>query len=304
MVPYTGLDRSKIPATQDSLIFEPAGLEGTLYGSRKLGPDNTQRLPTVAVGENPGEAFMSTGRAYAMFGSPEDPGEDPVTEEDAVTELSSDMRQTSISPPAATGEWAEEPPKETAEEAVEGAAEESPAPLKPRTELEFRSQGPRTVTDLSQDAQWAHFGPRRYLKATAPLVAHYVRAARMLRLKPANDKRAGEATSAGTADEKTGYEAWSAPGELDFPGLALWINALQETDGKFAGSTIPKMVDDREKRKNDLTAALQAKAPLALKRFDDSTLGDRNPPVPANYNPALPLLQKDLGALGIRTMEK
>lgn len=148
-VGFTGLDRSKIPATPDCLISEGKGLEMFLYAGRHLGQDGKPRLPTTEVGENFGPAFMSPGRAISMFSLPEGLDDD---------------RTSPFG---------------------EGATDERRS--LPRTEREFRDQdleNPPTISTLSEKQQWKKLGPKKYMKWTGLLADKYNQLANTEASKP------------------------------------------------------------------------------------------------------------------------
>jgi len=117
--PSTFLDRTRIPATPDSLVLDGQGLAATLFAGRSMRPQ--QHLPTDTVGEELEPARMSHGRALQMFGLPNDPGGDASPESDAsedeqVVVLVDHTARTSLEPPlvAEPAPTATEPPPPTA----------------------------------------------------------------------------------------------------------------------------------------------------------------------------------------------
>ncbi|KAK1070153.1 hypothetical protein LTR12_017537 [Friedmanniomyces endolithicus] len=96
--PFQGLNRTSIPATPDSLISEGLGFQMFLNYAK----DST-RLPKDALGQEPGGAVMSLGRAIRMF-----PLEEftvlsvAKSEAEVERDLPSDMANVSITAPEDT----------------------------------------------------------------------------------------------------------------------------------------------------------------------------------------------------------
>ncbi|GAB1726910.1 hypothetical protein NU195Hw_g2829t1 [Hortaea werneckii] len=272
---FEGLDRSKIPSTPDSLISEGDGLQLFLMAARTMGPriDDaaTPRLPTTAVGEHPKPSFMSTGRAFRMFGPPEDPGEDALPENDELAALSvalQDRNAVSSQPTSATAA---------------------------RTEREYREkdeQQSTTIPTLSEELQWKQFDRKKFMNRTEILAAHYNRLAVM---KKASKKKSIEAQ----ADEATtaaDTSSWPNVENPDFAGLTNWIAACQQADKKFGLETMPKWAEDRKQRQAVLQEKLAGEPP-----FDDQILGLGSP---AKFYSGEPILQTTLRKLGHRPLKK
>ena len=64
-LPYAGFDRTRIPATPDILIKDGTGFLTGMFAGKDVKP---KRTPLQALGDNPGPAYMSYGRALYVFG--------------------------------------------------------------------------------------------------------------------------------------------------------------------------------------------------------------------------------------------
>ncbi|KAK0254321.1 hypothetical protein B0A54_04453 [Friedmanniomyces endolithicus] len=93
--PFQRLDRTNIPATPDSLIREGLGFQMFLNYAKR-----STRLPKDALGQEPGGAVMSLGRAIRMF-PPEESTALSIAKSEANIErdLASDMANVSITAP-------------------------------------------------------------------------------------------------------------------------------------------------------------------------------------------------------------
>lgn len=131
------LDRSSIPATPDTLLGHPGGLQTflALGKGRKLGHRNPTRMP--GEGNETGPAVMSLGRATNMLGN------------------------LSLQP--------ESNPKK--------AASDRDASPEPRTELEYRSKsGDPVAADHTPEEQWALFkSGGAFLADVSRLARQYVK---------------------------------------------------------------------------------------------------------------------------------
>ncbi|KAI6800539.1 hypothetical protein KC361_g2354 [Hortaea werneckii] len=275
---FEGLDRSKIPATPDSLISEGVGLETYLFAARNLGPRvegvATPRLPTTAVGEKFTPTFMSTGRAIKMFGLPEDPGDDEPPKIDEMAALSvalkdCDLSDCNVGPAQLT----------TLTEA--------------RTEREFREQNERlakTSSTLSEEDQWMKFDKKRFMNRTELLAGEYYGLAMKKGPKTSAETGADEATPAANPSP------WPAVEEPDFAGFTNWIAACERTDNKFGAVTMAQWARDRKQAQAAVQEQLDQVPP-----FDDRTLGLGSA---AEFYDGEPILQTTLRELGKRSVKK
>ncbi|KAI7159130.1 hypothetical protein KC349_g4433 [Hortaea werneckii] len=239
---FEGLDRSRIPATPDVLVGKGLGLQTYLTSARAMGPRvegaPTPRLPTIAVGEQFVPTFMSTGRAYRMFGLPEDPGDDaPKTDEMAA--LSVDLQRCDL------------------------GASQLPPTAEARTERDYREQDERlatTTATMSEELQWKKLDRTKFLPYTEMLARQYSK----LAVDKVTEKKSSNA-EADNDDEATTVASsspWPEAENPDFAGFTNWIAACQRADRKFGLVTLPKWAEDRKQREATLQEALTREPPF------------------------------------------
>lgn len=253
-----------------------------LLAGSHLGVDGASRLPTHAVGEHSGPAFMSRGRAISMFGIPEDPGDDPISESDETTTLPGELQSCSITPPATDEET---------------GARAGP----PRTEREHRDRDkthPPTVSTLPEALQWELLGPEKYGPYTALLANKYLQLAKMKTSE--TEVASSEDSKEGPAKQSTNSGPWPAVGKPDFAGFTKWITDCEKTwpGSEFGSSVLPQWKSDCEQRNKTIAAKLRA-ATQNL-QITDASLGMIPP---STFNSQFPLLEKDLEALGIKATQ-
>ena len=267
---FTGLDRSRIPATADSLVSEGQGLSTFMYSGRAL-PE--RRMPMQTVGETAGPAYMSHGRALHMFGELTDPGNNKTA---AATASSSPL----------VGEPSDG--QQSATNLVEPLLTElqkvSVVPA-PRTEAEFREQNPKvyertkSIVPEGKEAWTFVLGFEKFARWIPMLSSQY---AELVRARDDKTKLYGM------------HKDWPLAESLTFEGFTNWILRCKKADLDFARTTIKKWESDLAKRKADIQARLEANK--VHDTYSDARL--RLPRATTYYNgPAL--MPKDMKKIGL-----
>lgn len=238
--PYKGLDRTRIPATADTLILDSAGLSTTVFALNSLRP---KRLPTQTVGEHIDPAYMSYGRALHMFGLPTDPGADlhpkPATHSDdaahrgpmqidtvqvspvqigATEGSSTDASMTEASTKDADPVAIDQTIDITEDMSRASISAESTTDRAPTTEREYRDKYFAPTQPISDSETWKDVLSAKKLGRWLPILCkQYVQLVR--------------AKQNGTAI--FGNEGWPAVDGMDFQGLVNWIERCRASDPTF-----------------------------------------------------------------------
>ena len=267
---HESADRSRIPATPDCLVRDGAGLQVFLNHIK-----NEPRRPTDTVGERADPAFMSYGRALAMFGPPKGPGDNkPKPKEgEAIGEGSEAVAKADLE-------------TKMDECSITGREE-------PKTESEWRERqfGPPTTPQLSTDEQWDLFGDDKYLNDTAILAHHYVRRLAAQKEKTEAEQKEAEKTEPSvessavepvapesSTEEKFDSDGWPRAERHDWAGFTNFVSGCKAADPKFGRETIPSWNKQRKERAELVTKLGQWKMPP---KFNESNKHPR----PSDFYP-------------------
>lgn len=271
---FKGLERSKIEATPDCLVKDGIGLQVFLKGGKITDDDGKvvrHRLPTQAIGDQAGRAFMSYGAAIDMFGLPDAPGGDPDSDDEADADAEASLQDSM---------------------ARCGIKE----PEEPATELEFRllsDSYEQTEPLLSEAEQWAMFQSGKFISDVSVLARQYVKLVEEKELAAAEAKKQAERKERrkknDTMEEQSGVEEevivddpaapngpWPAVEGLDWAGFTNWVKRCQDLDPKFSRVTL-EWAKQRRGRRALIKIFEQSKAPA------DYDNGSKNHPDPRDY---------------------
>ncbi|KAG8624241.1 hypothetical protein KVT40_007308 [Elsinoe batatas] len=227
---FTGLDRSCIPSTPDSLVRDPAGFQLLLQAARL----RKKFPPTKGLGPEGGPAIMAFGSALAKFGPlyESSDGNENDQEADGGSSLEKDLGGCKI----------DDRPEMFATEA------------EPRTERDFllRYTSEYSTEGRLQDGQrWALLAPSAHMADVELLAGQYCKlvADKKARLAEERADKKGKKISKALGAAVVPTDPDPAPStpnalpdveELNWPGFTNWLHACEESDPGFRLNTVPE----------------------------------------------------------------